>query len=467
VVRPKLAAGIEQMDLALAGIVGEALQRGRPDLASRRIDDPQEGSVVLRVGEETQIGHQVFHLGSGEERGAAAQEVGDIVLAQGLLEWACLMVAAIEDGDVAEGSPLGELEVEDLGDDPLRLVALVLAGQDPRRISRSVLAPEPFFEHMWVVRDQGVGESEDTGTGAVVLLQHDHLEVRVVGLEPGQVLGSGAAPGIDRLVVVADHGKGPARTRELADQIVLCPVGILVFVDQQIADPPLPGLAEIRMLTEHPCRPEYEVVEIHRIVGSQAPLIVGIEACEMALEVVLGVAVGLLWIDEVVLPPRDAVLNRCGAEGIAAFGVAQVLLDEGLAVLGVEQGEPRTQPGPVGVSAQDVETQCMEGGDGETAGLDALDLFPGSLAHLARRFVGEGEGADVTRRDPALVDQVGDLAGDHTCFPGPGPGKDEERPRAIAHGLELSGVESGHAASFDIMEIGTCTRGACDSGCQR
>jgi hypothetical protein len=103
--RPSSPQASSRWMLALAGIVGELLQGGRPDLAPRGVDDAQEGGVVLRVGDQAQIGHQVLHLGAGEERGPAAQDIGDVVLAQGLLEGACLMVAAIEDGDVAEVGP--------------------------------------------------------------------------------------------------------------------------------------------------------------------------------------------------------------------------------------------------------------------------------------------------------------------------------------------------------------------------
>src|SRR3546814_9433824 len=56
-----------------------------------------------------------------------------------------------------------------------------------------------------VVCDHRIGSVEDVGAGAVVLLQPDGLRAREVLEELLHVLDLGAAPAVDRLVVVADH----------------------------------------------------------------------------------------------------------------------------------------------------------------------------------------------------------------------------------------------------------------------
>jgi hypothetical protein len=69
------------------------------------------------------------------------------------------------------------------------------------------------------------------------------FRLRVVGPAAGAGFRVGAAPGVDRLVVVADRGEGIARPAgQQLQQAVLAAVGVLVFVDQQVAQLALPAL---------------------------------------------------------------------------------------------------------------------------------------------------------------------------------------------------------------------------------
>ena len=60
--------------------------------------------------------------------------------------------------------------------------------------------PEPAF----IVGDQVRGRAENVGGRAIVALQPDHGGAREILLEPQDVVDLGAAPAIDRLVVIAD-----------------------------------------------------------------------------------------------------------------------------------------------------------------------------------------------------------------------------------------------------------------------
>jgi hypothetical protein len=75
-------------------------------------------------------------------------------------------------------------------------------------------------------------------------------------------------------------------------------VGVLILVNQQIAQARLPGLQQVRLGGEEARRQTDEVVEIDGIVGVKAALVVGIEAGEVGLEVILGVAEGFRGLDE-------------------------------------------------------------------------------------------------------------------------------------------------------------------------
>ncbi|GAB7530568.1 hypothetical protein PS3A_29790 [Pseudomonas sp. 3A(2025)] len=46
--------------------------------------------------------------------------------------------------------------------------------------------------------------------------------------------------------------------------------------------------------------------------------------------------------------------------------------------------------------------------------------------------------------DAAILDQVGDLAGDHAGLAGACTGEHQERAADVVHGFLLPGIESGH-----------------------
>jgi hypothetical protein len=75
--------------------------------------------------------------------------------------------------------------------------------------------------------------------GAVVALQPDHLGAGKVLLEAQDVVDLGAAPAIDRLVVVADAADIVAGPRlalgEQAQPQILRDVGVLILVDEDVA----------------------------------------------------------------------------------------------------------------------------------------------------------------------------------------------------------------------------------------
>src|SRR5690606_924451 len=66
-----------------------------------------------------------------------------------------------------------------------------------------------------------------------------------------------------------------------------------------------------------------------------------------------------------------------------------------------------------------------------------------ALLHLPGGLVGEGHSDDVLGTDAALLDQIGDLAGDDTGLAATGAGPHEQGAADVAHCFLLSGVELG------------------------
>ena len=76
---------------------------------------------------------------------------------------------------------------------------------------------------------------QDQLRGAVVLLELHDGRRRVVALEVEDVAYVGAAPAVDRLVVVTDDAQILVRGGEALDPQILRPVGVLVLVHVEIA----------------------------------------------------------------------------------------------------------------------------------------------------------------------------------------------------------------------------------------
>jgi hypothetical protein len=97
-----------------------------------------------------------------------------------------------------------------------------------------MLGPERLAEPAAILGDDAGGGGEDVRGGAVILLQPDDLGAGEILFEAQDVGDLGAAPGIDRLVVVADAADVLALLGEQAEPEILGLVGVLIFVDQDI-----------------------------------------------------------------------------------------------------------------------------------------------------------------------------------------------------------------------------------------
>ena len=109
------------------------------------------------------------------------------------------------------------------------------------------VGPERLAEALLVGGDHPGGGGEDVRGRAVVLLEPDHLRAGEVALEAQDVADLGAAPAVDRLVVVADDGDVAVPGGEQPQPEVLRDVGVLVLVDQDVAEPALVALQHVRV----------------------------------------------------------------------------------------------------------------------------------------------------------------------------------------------------------------------------
>ncbi|MEZ4387525.1 MAG: hypothetical protein R3D98_08085 [Candidatus Krumholzibacteriia bacterium] len=430
---------VADRQIVVARALDQAADGGVADLALGLVDDALQRDFVRRVGDELEVGQQVADLAPLVELDAADHLVGDARAAQRVLEQARLGVRAVEDRDLAALELALALPLHDL-DHAGGLVLGVEVLLDRERLAAAGVGPEVLALAAPVVADDGVGRVEDVAERAVVLLEAEGASAGEVLVEIEHVLHAGAAPAVDRLVVVADGEHVAVHRAEELDEQQLQLVGVLELVDQHVAELARVLLAEVLLGLEQVDGLEDEVVEVDGLALAQALLVGGVDAGEGLVGVGGGGGRRLLRRLVVVLPGADRAADRRQSPLLdVEVEVLQDALQKALLVVGVVDGEVARQAEAVGVAAQDARAGGVEGADPEGSAVLAHGRGH-PLLHLARGLVGEGVGQDLARVH-ALFQQPGDAGGEHARLAAAGAGDDEDGAVRGGDGLALGGIQ--------------------------
>ena len=186
--------------------LGERGDGGVAEAAPRRGDGAAECFVVVRIGDELQVRHEIADLAAIVEAHGADEPVGNGPPAHRLFHGAALRVGAVEDREIAQHEPAragpsrGDLLGHEVG-----LVALVGRAHQRDALTARLRRAQRLAAPGGVGGDHVVRELEDARRGAVVLLEAHDRRVGEVLLEVEDVADVGATPAVDGLVVVADH----------------------------------------------------------------------------------------------------------------------------------------------------------------------------------------------------------------------------------------------------------------------
>ena len=111
---------------------------------------------------------------------------------------------------------------------------------------------------------------------AVVHFQPNDFGVGPIVLESQNVGDFGAAPAVNRLIVVAHDAQVAMPAGQRLDDPILAAVGVLIFIDQQMIEAIGLGLPRLGKLREKLLGAEQQVVEIDRAGGFQGVLVAAI-----------------------------------------------------------------------------------------------------------------------------------------------------------------------------------------------
>ena len=122
-----------------------------------------------------------------------------------------------------------------------------------------------------LLRDQRVGRAQDAHRRAIVLLELDHLQRRIVARQLREIVERRAAPAVDRLVVVADRGERARARRPGAAAAGTAPgwcPGIRRPADARSARASARAAPASRSSSGD--RQRDQIVEVDRLVGATA-----------------------------------------------------------------------------------------------------------------------------------------------------------------------------------------------------
>ena len=263
---------------------------------------------------------------------------------------------------------------------------------------------------------------------AVVALEPDHVGAREILLEAQDVADLGAAPAVDRLVVVADAGDVPVLLGEQAQPEVLGDVGVLVLVDQDRAKAPLVVGEDLGLLPEQAEAVQEQIAEVAGVQRQQPLLIGGVQRPRAAEREVVDVGlrhlVGRLAAVLEALDDRQQDARRPAPR--VQVRRLDHLLHQAQLVVGIEDREVGLEADQLGVAPEQAGAERVEGAEPQ-----ALDAVPeqqrDALDHLARRLVGEGDREHLIRPRPAGREHVGKARGEHAGLAGAGAREHQQR----------------------------------------
>ena len=279
--------------------------------------------------------------------------------------------------------------------------------------------------------------------GPVVLFQPDHLRAGEILLEPEDVGNLGSAPGIDRLVIVPHHADVLVPLRQQPQPQILDRVGVLIFVHHDVAEAALVIGEDVVVCLQDGQHVQHQIAEIAGVQLLKALLIAGIEGGALAVGV--GLVLGCIeigWAEAAVLPAVDqpGQLAR-GPALIVKLGLGDQLLQQAQLIVGVDDGVIVLQPDELGMAAQHLGADRVEGAEPRQALGRRAQVVRHALAHLARGLVGEGDAQNLRRVGAARRHQMRKPGGERRGLPCASAREHQHRALCRKHGGALRRVQ--------------------------
>ena len=237
---------------------------GLSDLAGGHVDNAAEPQIVGGIVDDAQVCQHILDLCTVEELHTAVNFVRYAVALERIFQRVGLGVHTVQHGVIF---PIAAAAVvrHHLTHHVIGLVTLVEGGLDDHLFAVSILRPQRLALAALVVADDSVGRVQNVLGRAVVLLQTDSAGAAVLLLEAEDVADVRAAEAVDALVIVSHHADVAPAACQQAHQQVLQVVGVLILIDEDVAELPLVALQHVGAALQQPDGVQNDVIEVQRI----------------------------------------------------------------------------------------------------------------------------------------------------------------------------------------------------------
>ena len=258
--------GVPQAQAVLARVAFDLLHGGAADAARGRIDNAQQAHRIVVRRRQLQVRHSVLDFRPLVKTEAAHHAVPAPVTPQRFLDLPRLEVGAVEHRHVVRR--IGHQVLLDGVGDEQGFVFGVETGVQPQLVPGRRFGPQLLAFAFFVVLHHRAGRTQNVLGGTVILLQPNGLGLAEIALEVENVTDVGAAPAIDRLVLIAHHADVAVLLGEQAHQLVLAAVGVLILVHHDVAQAPVPGLARGIVVLQQAHGFQQQIVEVQGVGGA-------------------------------------------------------------------------------------------------------------------------------------------------------------------------------------------------------
>ena len=256
---------LPETHLIQMGTIGNLHHGSSTDATSRIIDDTLESLLIVRVGNEAEIGDDILDFLTLIETQSTINTIWNALLSEFLLEASALGIGTIENGKLIVSAIILPLDALDILRHNQRLLLVAVGRLILNLLSFIIFAEHLFLNLIAVMMNQTVGSLHDGLSRSVVLFQFKKLGSRQLLLIIQYIIDVGTTEAIDALRIITHGTDTHFFLTELHHDRHLHMVGILILIHQDIIEPAGILLSDFLVISEKLESKHQEIIKVHRI----------------------------------------------------------------------------------------------------------------------------------------------------------------------------------------------------------
>ena len=386
------------------------------DTPLRHVDDAHQADSIHRIEHNPEIGHNILDFHAVIEFQPPYHGIRQSYTHKGIFQHPGLGIGAVQNRHITIRRLVNIMLLADSIRDEPGLIPLIRSKIGGNLVPLGIIRPQAFLLAMRVVVNYRIGSRQDILGGAIILLQHDGTGIRIVLLKVQDIGNIRTAPAVDGLIRITHHAEITVAPCQQGSQLILCPVGILILIHQNVLEAPLIAAADFLIFRQQRHRHQQQIIKVKGIVLPEHCLIFLVYLgnlflkkitclrlkCQRPQHLVLGIGNSIAYSSRIVLL-------------IVQIQFLDDLLDHRLSITGIIDDKiALVHASGLNLPAQKTGAEGMKGTEPDFLGIRSNHVLH-TLPHLSCRLVGKGDGQNTVGGN-AMLQQVGNPVGKHPCL---------------------------------------------------